>query len=257
VSKSIQGLKAEYRLILTGTPLQNDLSELWSLLHWLYPEVFVDKTNELFDKSFNLSRGHYSNTVLDASRRLLELIMLRRMKSSPGVDLNLPPKTEILLFVPLSPMQRFWYTRMITKADQGLLEELFKDVKLKEEQALKSWDEDEELETDPIKQDEARQILENPTLIGSDAWKETKVILAQTIQREDDDGPKRSDWQKLMNLLMQLRKVCNHPYQILNAEPDPYETGDHVITASGKFIVLDKLLSELVIKQKKKICKST
>jgi SWI/SNF-related matrix-associated actin-dependent regulator of chromatin subfamily A member 5 len=39
ISKSLQGLQAEYRLILTGTPLQNDLSELWSLLHWLYPEV--------------------------------------------------------------------------------------------------------------------------------------------------------------------------------------------------------------------------
>lgn len=39
ISKSLQGLQAEYRLILTGTPLQNNLSELWSLLHWLYPEV--------------------------------------------------------------------------------------------------------------------------------------------------------------------------------------------------------------------------
>jgi len=44
-SKSLHGLKAEYRLILTGTPLQNNLSELWSLLHWLYPEVFGDNTN--------------------------------------------------------------------------------------------------------------------------------------------------------------------------------------------------------------------
>ena len=112
-SKSLQGLQAEYRLILTGTPLQNNLSELWSLLHWLYPEVFNDKTNELFDTSFNLSKGHYSNQVVDDARHLLELIMLRRMKSSPGVDLNLPPKSEVLLFVPLSPMQRFWYVDLL------------------------------------------------------------------------------------------------------------------------------------------------
>jgi len=138
VSKSLQGLQAEYRLILTGTPLQNNLSELWSLLHWLYPEVFGDKTSELFDSSFNLSKGNYSKDVLDASRHLLELIMLRRMKNSPGVDLNLPPKTEILLFVPLSPMQRFWYERMITKADQGLLKDIFGGVKRKEEEALKA-----------------------------------------------------------------------------------------------------------------------
>jgi SWI/SNF-related matrix-associated actin-dependent regulator of chromatin subfamily A member 5 len=242
VSKALQGLKAEYRLILTGTPLQNNLSELWSLLHWLYPEVFIDKTKELFDNSFNLSKGQYSNTVLDSSRHLLELIMLRRMKSSQGVDLNLPPKTEVLLFVPLSPMQRFWYTRMITKADQGLLDELFKDLKTKEEQAIKSWNEDENLEVDMLNQrTDALKILENPTLVGSDAWIETKAILAQTIEREKAkavEGPRKSD-------------------QISHAEPDPYETGRHVITASGKFIILEKLVNELVIKQKKKICKWT
>lgn len=54
---------------------------------------------------------------------------------------------------------------------------------------------------------------------------------------------------------MQLRKVCNHPYQLQHAEPDPYETGEHLITASGKFIILEKLVNELVIKQKKKIRK--
>jgi SWI/SNF-related matrix-associated actin-dependent regulator of chromatin subfamily A member 5 len=256
---SLHGLKAEYRLILTGTPLQNNLSELWSLFHWLYPEVFTDNTRELFDSSFNLSKGHYSNAVLDSSRRLLELIMLRRMKSSPGVDLNLPPKTEVLLFVPLSPMQRFWYTRMITKADQGLLDELFKDARTKEELDMKSWNEDQKEEVAFMNQEtEALRVLENQTLIGSDAWEETRAILAQTIQREQvkaEDGPKKSDWQKLMNLLMQLRKVCNHPYQILHAEPEPYVTGDHVITASGKFIILEKLLNELVIIQKKKIRK--
>ncbi|EPE34947.1 P-loop containing nucleoside triphosphate hydrolase [Glarea lozoyensis ATCC 20868] len=253
VSKSLQGLKAEYRLILTGTPLQNNLSELWSLLHWLYPEVFGENTNQLFDNSFNLTKGQYSNTVLDNSRRLLELIMLRRMKTSPGVDLNLPPKTEILMFVPLSPMQRFWYERMITKADKGLLEELFKGAKEKEELTSETPTQDDDL---------FRRLKENEELTeemsGTDAWQQTKAILEETVQREMQqaklaDGPRKSDWQKLMNLLMQLRKVCNHPYQIGNAEPDPYITGDHVIHASGKFIVLEKLLNELVVKQKKKI----
>jgi SWI/SNF-related matrix-associated actin-dependent regulator of chromatin subfamily A member 5 len=71
-----------------------------------------------------------------------------------------------------------------------------------------------------------------------------------------EDGPRKSAWQKLMNLLMQLRKICNHPYQLGNAEPEPYVTGEHVITSSGKFIVLEKLIRELVINQKKKICRS-
>ncbi|RDL30369.1 p-loop containing nucleoside triphosphate hydrolase [Venustampulla echinocandica] len=256
VSKALQGMNAEYRLILTGTPLQNNLSELWSLLHWLYPEVFVGNTNELFDSSFNLSKGQYSKDVLDNSRHLLELIMLRRMKGSPGVDLNLPPKSEVLLFVPLSPMQRFWYERMITKADRGLLDELFKGLKDKEVDALKSMKEGEEREAGIMaKKQKALEML-NDSVGTEDAWKETKAILEETVQREqamEEDGSRKSAWQKLMNLLMQLRKVCNHPYQISHAEPDPYNAGDHVIHASGKFIVLEKLLNELVIKQKKKI----
>ena len=136
VSKALQGLGAEYRLILTGTPLQNNLVELWALLHWLYPEVFTEKTAELFKSSFNLTKGQVSTKVMDDARRFLEIIMLRRMKNSPGVDLNLPPKTEVLLYVPLTPMQRFWYMRLLTRADKGLLEELFQGAQQKEAVAL-------------------------------------------------------------------------------------------------------------------------
>ena len=125
ISKALQGLGAEHRLILTGTPLQNNLVELWALLHWLYPEVFTEKTAEMFKSSFNLNKGQVSTEVMDHARRLLEIIMLRRMKNSIGVDLNLPPKTEVLLYIPLTPMQRFWYLRLLTRADKGLLEELF------------------------------------------------------------------------------------------------------------------------------------
>jgi len=227
VSKALQGLQAEYRLILTGTPLQNDLKELWALLHWLYSEVFPEQTMELFSQSFDLTRGLFKNNVLDDSRHLLELIMLRRMKGSPGVDLNLPEKTEVLLFVPLSPMQRFWYTRLITRADQGLLEELFKGAKDKEKDSIAQ---EEALAATMVKKDEdALKILAEGFIEGSDEWQESKAILAQTIEREqqealDDGGKKSSAWRKLMNLLMQLRKICNHPYQLQNAEPDPYES---------------------------------
>jgi SWI/SNF-related matrix-associated actin-dependent regulator of chromatin subfamily A member 5 len=257
VSKALQGLKAEYRLILTGTPLQNNLAELWALLHWLYRDVFDLSTNELFAKSFDLTKGLYSNTVLDDSRHLLELIMLRRMKTSPGVDLSLPPKTEVLLFVPLSPMQRFWYTRLITRADQGLLEELFKGAKTKEESALK---EEQSLQARLLETEaKALESLSVGTNTGSDQWEQTRKIVQEAVAREveepENNGEvaKTSGWRKLMNLLMQLRKVCNHPYQIAGAEPDPYILGDHIILASGKFIVLEKLVNELVVKQKKKI----
>ena len=249
ISRSLHGLGAEYRLILTGTPLQNNLVELWALLRWLYPEIFTEKSAELFRTAFDLTRGKVSTNVMDDSRHLLELIMLRRMKNSPGVDLNLPPKTEVLLFVPLTPMQRFWYTRLLTRADQGLLEELFQGAQQKESVVLQ--------QESQIKKDwEDKDIdeLENLETEGTGGdWEESKEIMRQALAHEQQDESKKSAWRKLMNLLMQLRKCCNHPYLLPHAEPDPYYIGDHIIRASAKFIVLDKIIDELVLKQKKKV----
>ncbi|KAI9799832.1 MAG: hypothetical protein M1825_004393 [Sarcosagium campestre] len=247
IATALQGLSAEYRLILTGTPLQNDLGELWALLHWLYPEVFTTPTGDSFRNAFNLSRGQISTTVMDNSRRLLELIMLRRMKNSAGVDLGLPPKTEVLLYVPLTPMQRFYYTRLITRADVSLLTELFQGAKDKEKEAqlLERAEQDLALAAlkDPSKAEPPMNML----------LEEDKGIIRQATIQENDDEQRSSAWQRLMNLLMQLRKCCNHPYILPHVEPTPYVNGEHVIRASGKFIVLDKLVQELVIKQKKKI----
>ena len=204
VSTALQGIGAEYRLILTGTPLQNNMTELWALFHWLYPEVFTEKTSELFKNSFDLSKGKLSTTVMDDARKLLELIMLRRMKNSPGVDLNLPPKTDILLFVPLTPMQRFWYTRLLTRADKGLLEELFHDAKDKEAKALQ-----EEVKEEKNWEQTGIEELEKMEKDGNTAadWEESKQIMRQAIEQEQLDQGKKSAFQKLLNLLMQLRKV--------------------------------------------------
>ena len=204
VSTALQGLGAEFRLILTGTPLQNNMMELWALLRWLYPEVFTEKTSDLFKNSFDLSKGKVSTTVMDDARKLLELIMLRRMKNSPGVDLNLPPKTDVLLFVPLTPMQRFWYTRLLTRADKGLLEELFHDAKGKEAKALQ-----EEVKKEKIWEHAGIEELVKMEKDGKTAadWEESKQIMRQAIEQEELDQGKKSAFQKLLNLLMQLRKV--------------------------------------------------
>jgi SWI/SNF-related matrix-associated actin-dependent regulator of chromatin subfamily A member 5 len=203
VSKALQGLGAEYRLILTGTPLQNNMVELWALLRWLYPEVFVENTADLFKTSFNLSRGQVNTKVMDDARHLLELIMLRRMKDSPGVDLNLPPKTNVLLFVPLTPMQKFWYTRLLTRADQGLLEELFQGAKGKEAAILES--ENQTSEDKDLVGLEGFQ--SNQREAAAPNWIESKEIITKAIQQEQQEEGNKSAWKKLMNLLMQLRKV--------------------------------------------------
>ncbi len=169
--------------------------------------------------------------------------MLRRMKDSPEVNLGLPPKTEVLLYVPLTPMQRFWYTRLLTKAGNGLLEDLFRNVANKESTAGQS-----EL-------GESTNVTMGGTQAdnASDEWVETEAIVRGALKEEDNEPSGGSAWLRLMNLLVQLRKCCSHPYLLPNAAPNPYYLGEHVIRASGKFIVLEKLLKELVIGKKKKV----
>ncbi|KAH9881801.1 hypothetical protein J1614_000972 [Plenodomus biglobosus] len=246
ISTALRNISAEYRLILTGTPLQNNLVEMWALLAWLYPTVFIDKTETLFKESFDLNKGKVNRKTMDDARRLLELIMLRRMKDSPCVNLGLPPKEEVLLYVPLTPMQKFWYTRLLTRIDDGMLSELFADGKTKEKAAIAQDRQEDQL---------LRKAVEQAETTSGD-WDETTEIMRATIAKEQDtsdDAPTKGAWMKLMNLVMQLRKCCSHPYLLPGVAPDPYYLGDHIIRGSGKFILLEKLLKHTVFEQGKKV----
>lgn len=195
IAGALQGLSAEYRLILTGTPLQNNLTELWALIHWLFPEVFSVNTSKIFSDAFDLTAGKNDLAVMDHARGLLELIMLRRMKESKGVNLGLPKKTEVVLYLPLAPMQRFWYKRLLTRLDKGILETVFKGAKEKEE-----IEEEEGGDTRKVTvKDQDLEALEEE---GRDQWGETRMIVEKAIKEKAG-----MQWQKLMNLLMQLRKV--------------------------------------------------
>ncbi|KAF3033323.1 hypothetical protein E8E12_003832 [Didymella heteroderae] len=249
ISTSLRNISSEYRMILTGTPLQNNLVEMWALLAWLYPDVFTENTQDLFKESFDLTRGKVNKETMDDARHLLELIMLRRMKDSPNVNLGLPPKEEVLLYVPLTPMQRFWYTRLLTRVDQGTLNDLFANGKEKERAALEQDKQDDALVQ------KMQQLARMPAIPHQGEWEETAQIMRQALEKEQevDAATNRSAWQKLMNLVMQLRKCCSHPYLLPGVSPDPYYLGDHVIRASGKFILLEKLLKHTIFEQGKKV----
>jgi SWI/SNF-related matrix-associated actin-dependent regulator of chromatin subfamily A member 5 len=249
ISTALKSISAEYRLILTGTPLQNNLVELWSLLTWLYPNVFDDKTATLFKESFDLSKGKANKQTMTSARRLLELIMLRRMKDSPSVNLGLPPKEEVLLYVPLTPMQKFWYTRLLTRIDDGMLDELFADGKSKEKAAIEQDIQENKLLE---KMEKAEKVVSSGGAEGD--WEETTKILQEAVAKEQTDpDANKGAWKKLMNLVMQLRKCCSHPYLLPDVAPDPYYLSDHIIRASGKFILLEKLLKHTVFNQGKKV----
>lgn len=248
ISNALKSVASEYRLILTGTPVQNDLVELWSLLSWIMPDIFTSSTQTLFKESFDLSRGRANAKTMDDARRLLELIMLRRMKSSPEVDLGLPPKEEILLYVPLTPMQRFWYMRLLTRVDDNTLNDLFADGKNKERAALEK-EKHEEMALDPLQKSQGSH---GPVVAVNDQqiWEETTEIMRKAVEK-DRSGGTSTAWRKLMNLVMQLRKCCSHPYLLSDALPDPYYIGQHLIHASGKFIMLEKLLKHSIGQGKK------
>ena len=110
-------------LVLTGTPVQNNLVELWGLLHWLYPTVFTSSSEELFKDSFDLERGMYSLPFLSATQDLLSTIMLRRTKTN--VEFDVPPKETLTVFLPLTELQRFWTYKLLTRLDNVDLKEIF------------------------------------------------------------------------------------------------------------------------------------
>ncbi|KAF2268714.1 hypothetical protein CC78DRAFT_612973 [Lojkania enalia] len=249
ISAALRNVSSEYRLILTGTPLQNNLVEMWALLAWLYPEVFTDNTATLFKESFDLARGMVNQQTMDNARKLLELIMLRRMKDSPSVNLGLPPKEEILLFVPLTPMQRFWYTRLLTRVEDTILDDLFSGSQVKEKNAMQQEKDEHE------KWARIEELQKQGGVDGrGKEWEETAAIMRQALEKEKEqaDTVTQSAWTKLLNLVIQLRKCCSHPYLLPGAVPEPYYLGEHVIRASGKFILLEKLLKHTIFEKKKK-----
>ena len=111
ISGAVRRLHAECRLILTGTPLANNLTELWALLNFLEPKVF--SSSERFDDAFDLTHNKIDNKKLDQAHKLLKVMMLRRLKAT--VEQNLPPKIETRVTCPLSNTQIWWYKALLVK----------------------------------------------------------------------------------------------------------------------------------------------
>lgn len=89
----------------------------------MYPNVFTPATHNLFGDSFDLSKGSYSLPFLTAAKRLLEKVMLRRTKAT--VEMTVPPREELTVFIPLTEAQRFWTYRLLTRIDTMDLKSIF------------------------------------------------------------------------------------------------------------------------------------
>ncbi|KAM0232695.1 hypothetical protein ACHAP5_010642 [Fusarium lateritium] len=177
LSQVIRLFSSRNRLLITGTPLQNNLHELWALLNFLLPDVFGDA--EAFDQWFS-GQDRDQDTVVQQLHRVLRPFLLRRVKSD--VEKSLLPKKEVNVYLGMSEMQVKWYQK----------------------------------------------------------------ILEKDIDAVNGAGGKRESKTRLLNIVMQLRKCCNHPYLFEGAEPGPpYTTDEHLVYNAGKMAVLDKLLKRL------------
>jgi non-specific serine/threonine protein kinase len=109
--RAVKGLAADARIALTGTPIENRLSDLWSIFDVVNPgllgssEAFSRFTRRLAD------RPHNPYAPL---RELVRPYILRRMKTDPSVIADLPEKTEVKAFCPLSPKQAALYQQSVT-----------------------------------------------------------------------------------------------------------------------------------------------
>ncbi len=186
----------KFRILLTGTPLMNDLSELWALLNFLLPTIF--NSLETFDQWFNRPFSQFVSSagggggddqtdelltneermlIIHRLHELLRPFMLRRVKSE--VLDQLPEKVEKVLRCELSSWQKELYKQISAKA------------------------------------------VADTSLMGS-----------------GEQQPTRG----LNNVVMQLRKVCNHPFLF---SPEGYHINENIIRSSGKVELLDRMLPKL------------
>ncbi|XP_055613145.1 helicase domino isoform X2 [Uranotaenia lowii] len=111
--------QTEQRLLLTGTPLQNNLMELWSLMHFLMPHIF--QSHREFKEWFSNpvtgmieGNSEYNENIIKRLHKVLRPFLLRRLKSE--VEKQMPKKYEHIVMCRLSKRQRFLYDDFMSRA---------------------------------------------------------------------------------------------------------------------------------------------
>ena len=113
-TRAIKKLEADYRVALTGTPVENRLSELWSIMDFLNPG-YLGSSKE-FHKAFALPIEKYHNKEKSETlRNLIQPFVLRRLKSDPRIIKDLPEKMEMKVFCNLTPEQASLYEAFVSE----------------------------------------------------------------------------------------------------------------------------------------------
>ena len=118
-ARELRALPAPARIALTGTPVENRLSDLWAILDWTTPGLLGHL--EAFTSRVAVPVERYRDA--EATARFAALIrpfLLRRKKTDPGIAPELPPKTETDLFVPLTAEQVTLYEAIVRETMEAI-----------------------------------------------------------------------------------------------------------------------------------------
>lgn len=120
-TKAIKALRASHRLALTGTPVENSLSDLWSLFDFVSPGLLGSSENlNKFIKQQQKTKG--SNSSYAALRSLVSPYILRRMKTDKRIISDLPDKTELKTYCSLSKQQMLLYQQAVDALSKDIKE---------------------------------------------------------------------------------------------------------------------------------------
>ena len=291
------------RLLITGTPLQNNIAELWSLLHFLLPEVFndLDSFESWFDFSSVLEDRTNSdgkavkrkNNLVSTMHAILKPFLLRRVKTD--VESSLPKKREYILYAPLTSEQKDLYREILSGTSRSYLEgKAVERIEARSRTTSLKRKANNSGRSTPAKSVKPSRDS-TPTSATSTTGstrrgrkaartsykdisdREFNSKLRRLENGEDDssdvdDGetiPISSDEQeeisraqnlkaakkeiankKLQNPIMQARLACNSPHNFYwpwqaTDEADASDLDETLVTASGKMLLLDRLLPRL------------
>ncbi|MGW3094794.1 SNF2-related protein [Streptomyces sp. NPDC001102] len=114
-AKALRTIPSPARVALTGTPVENNLSELWALLDWTTPGLLGPLKSFRARHARAVENGEDAEAV-ERLARLVRPFLLRRKKSDPGIVPELPPKTETDHPVPLTREQAALYEAVVRES---------------------------------------------------------------------------------------------------------------------------------------------
>ncbi|KAL7642291.1 UNVERIFIED_CONTAM: hypothetical protein RMT77_006852 [Armadillidium vulgare] len=250
--KCLSSFSSTNRVILTGTPLQNNLSELWALLNFLLPDIFdnLDVFESWFEINDMMEEGSEQKIVqqekekqiLSTLHKILNPFLLRRVKTD--VDLQIPLKKELIVYTPMTQLQLDLYKAALTKDFSAF------GVQIKRTGELNV----DVTEGRPKRKRKVRKDLTSLLKYESDSDDETfDNFLDKALEKEIHIEKmvkiikNSEDNFNIRNIMMLCRKIVNHPYllQYPLTSKGEYKIDEDLIRSCGKLQVLDQVLEEL------------